>query len=456
MTSRPNGRTGLPVFHSFRHIDYLIYWTGLAISHVGTWVQSTAQEWLVLELTHSPFKLGLVTTIRFLPVLLFSLVAGVIVDRLSKRRLIIFTQALLLVQAVIMFVLTVTKLIRYEHVIILAVIQGFVQTLDTPARQSFVIEMVGRGDLMNAISLNSAVFNVARMIGPALAGIMIGVTGMPSTFLLNAVSFVAVLAALLFIHPKFAKPPQPWEIPVEDSPAASTRENRPWRSRCAAAMVRRTAKLRAILTVVFKDIGEGLGFIIRTPAVLSVLVLVGAISMFVLNFQVLVPVFAQEVLHQAARGYGFLRSATGIGAAIGAWTLAAISRDEPSRALLFGGAMLLSFLELAMLGTRSFALSMVLLLVMGWAMVTFSAGTQTSIQVNVPDHLRGRVMSVHSLMMGGTTTLGSLFTGWTTDTFGSAAGFGIAGVIGVAVTFAIMAWQKRMQRRAAAALQVSD
>lgn len=398
------------MLRAFNHSDYLLYWSGLAVSHVGTWVQSTAQDWLVLELTDDPFKLGLVLTLRFLPVLLFSLVAGVAVDRLPKRKLIMATQTLLLVQAVLLFALTALGVIRYEHIVILAVLQGFVQTVDNPARQAFVFELVGRDDLMNAISLNSAIFNVARMVGPALAGILIGFAGMPSTFFVNALSFLAVVAALFFIHP---------QCESESRPRQALR----------------------------KEIAEGLAYIVRTPVLLSTLILLGFISMFALNFQVLVPVFSRNVLHAGVGGYGYLRAATGIGATLGAATLAALSRGEPKARLLFAGAMILSAFQMVMPMIRWYFPAFFLLLIMGWAMVTFSASTQTAIQVAVPNHLRGRVMSVHSLMMGGTTTLGSLFTGWTTDSFGASVAFGIAGALGLAASLAVGAWRLAIYRR---------
>lgn len=390
------------------HRDFVLFWSGQMVSVAGSWVQSTAQNWLVLELTNDPFKLGMVNTVRFLPVLLFSLFAGAFIDRMSKKWVIIITQALLLVQAGVMWLLTALGVVRYEHVLLLALMQGILQTVDVPARQSFLIEMVGRDDLMNAISLNSAIFNFGRIVGPALAGLIVMEWGTANAFLVNALSFVAVLAALFFIHPRYA-----------DKPHQSKN--------------------------VFRDIGEGLGFIVKTPVVLSVIALIGLISTFVMNQNVFVPVLARNALHQNASGYGLLMTATGVGAMFGALTLAALSHSGPRRKLLFGCSTLLSVLSIAMLPVRSFYPALIMLVAMGWAMVTFTASCNTAVQISVPDYLRGRVMSVYNLVFSGLTTFGSLFAGWSTKQYGVSWAFAIAGTLGLLSVVGVLFWWSRIK-----------
>lgn len=390
------------------HRDFVLFWSGQMVSVAGSWVQSTAQNWLVLELTNDAFKLGMVNTVRFLPVLLFSLFAGAFIDRMSKKWVIVITQALLLIQAGVMWLLTALGVVRYEHVLLLALMQGILQTVDVPARQSFLIEMVGRDDLMNAISLNSAIFNLGRIVGPALAGFIVMQWGTANAFLVNALSFVAVLAALFFVHPRYAEKP-------------------------------RQSKN------VFRDISEGLGFIVKTPVVLSVIALIGLISTFVMNQNVFVPVLARNTLHQNASGYGLLMTATGVGAMFGALTLAALSHGGPRRKLLFGCSTLLSILSIAMLPIRSFCPALIMLVVMGWAMVTFTASCNTAVQISVPDYLRGRVMSVYNLVFSGLTTFGSLFAGWSTSQYGVSWAFAIAGALGLLSVGGVLLWWSRIK-----------
>lgn len=260
-----------------------------------------AQGWLVLQLTNSPFLLGLVSAIQFTPLLVLALVAGVVADRVPKRRLLIFTQSSLMLLAFTLGILTLTGAIRYWQVLILAGLLGMVNTFDMPARQAFVVEMVGKGDLMNAIALNSSIFNAARIVGPALAGLVIGRLGMAASFLLNGASFLAVIAGLLLIR-----------IP----------EKIDWHHRVAEGMGERIA--------------EGLQYIRRTPVVLRTVVLMALLSIFAMNFSVLIPVLARDTLGQQAEGYGLLMSASGVGALCGAIFLAVFSSRGPSPWLLLG------------------------------------------------------------------------------------------------------------------------
>jgi len=370
-------------------------------------MQRASQAWLVLEMTNSPFLLGLIGVMQFLPVLLLSLVAGVVADRVPKRRLILATQIGLLLQALVLSALVYTDRIEYWHILILALLQGVCSAFDTPTRQSFIVEMVGKEDLMNAISLNSAIFNGARIIGPALGGLVMDQFGAGLAFLLNGLSYVFVVYALLKIKVNLPTP------------------------------VKRARNMGA-------EIREGLDYALRTPVVFETLALVGLLGIFALNMSILIPVLARDVLGQSAAGYGLLMSAMGVGAVLGATTLASFAHRGPSRQVLFGGATVLTLAQLVMSQTQDYTTSLMLLFVLGWALITYSATANSSLQVAAPDHLRGRVMSLHSLLNGGTSPIGNLFAGSVTDAFGAGGGFLACGGMGLMCILGLL-WRSKRQ-----------
>ncbi|MFZ5753381.1 MAG: MFS transporter, partial [Bacillota bacterium] len=265
---------------SLKHRNFRLFWFSQMISLMGTWMQNMAQGWLVLSLTDSAFKLGLATAVQFTPMLLFSLVAGAVADRLPKRRMLIATQVSLMVPALILGILTVTNRVQYWHVMVLAGLLGTANAFDMPARQSFIVEMVGKADLMNAIALNSSIFNAARVVGPAFAGLTIGWFGMGPCFLLNAASFLPIIISLTLIR---------------TSPVGQKKE--------------KLSEAR-----LWENIREGLSYIRQTPLILRTIILMALMSIFALNFNVLTPVLARDNLGQGAEGYGYLMSAIGIGA----------------------------------------------------------------------------------------------------------------------------------------------
>ncbi|HEV2439007.1 MAG TPA: MFS transporter [bacterium] len=397
-------RGGRPnVFAALRHRNFRLFFIGQFISLVGTWMQRIAQAWLVLNLTHSPFLLGLVGALQWLPVLFLSLVGGVIADRVSKRSLLVVTQSAQMVQAFVLGVLVLTGTIRYWHVVVLACALGFTSAFDIPTRQAFVFEMVEGEDTMNAVAMNSTIFNGARLFGPAVAGVAIGTLGMGWAFLANGVSFIAVIIALLMMNVR----------PVE--PVSS------------GGMV--------------EHLQEGIDYLLRTPAALQVVALVALMSVFAMNFNILVPVLAKDVLHQDAAGFGFLMSAQGIGALIGALGLAWISHLGPRPSLLFSGAAALAASSLLLADARQFAVAAVLLAIAGAAMVTFTATANTSLQLSAPDHLRGRVMSMYAIVMGGMTPAGALVAGALAEFWGARGAFGTGGLIGIVSVLMIWRWR---------------
>lgn len=402
------------LFSSLRHRNFRLFFAGQLVSLVGTWMQNVGQAWLVLQLTHSSFKLGVVSALQFAPMLFLSFFAGAFIDYFPKRRIIIVTQVTLMLLAFTLAVLDWTGIVQYWHIVILATVLGLANTIDMPARQSFIIEMVGKGDLMNAIALNSSIFNAARAIGPAIAGLVISAAGTSVCFFVNGISFLGVLAGLLLMN-------------LPDSG-----RNEPPRYR------------------VLEDIKEAMHYIRRTPVILVTVILVAVVGVFGANFNVLVPVFARQDLHLDAAGFGFLMSSFGAGALIGAVSLAMMSRFGPRRIFLLGGGAGLS-LMLVLLGLQeTYVVSALLLAFAGWCMVTFFGLANTTVQLNTEDHLRGRVMSVYTFTFGGLSPIGSLFAGSIAHWLGASRTFAIGGFIcGTVFLLVILnrskvpAWRKR-------------
>jgi MFS family permease len=401
------------LFRSLRHRNFRLFWSGQLISLIGTWMQNVSQAWLVLELTHSSFKLGVVSALQFLPMLFLSFPAGVFIDYFSKRKIIIGTQAAMLVLAFTLAVLDWTGAVQYWHIVVLATFLGVANTVDMPARQAYIIEMVGKEDLMNAIALNSSVFNAARAIGPAVAGMVIAASGTAVCFFVNGLSYLAVIWALLLMKFESAPPGGP-----------------------------RTYRM-------LQDIAEALRYIRNTPLVLITILLVAVVSVFATNFNVLVPVFARQELHRDSAGFGFLMSAFGAGALLGAFSLALMSRLGPKPVFLLGGGMGLS-LFLVLIGLqRSYGITALLLALAGWSMVTFFGMANTTVQLNTEGRLRGRVMSVYTLAFGGLTPFGSIFAGTFAHWLKAPLTFALGGLISGTVFFIVIlrrakipAWRK--------------
>ncbi|MGD0152745.1 MAG: MFS transporter [Thermacetogeniaceae bacterium] len=404
----PGKPTAVKAVSALRHRNYQLFFGGQLISLIGTWMQNIAQGWLILVLTNSPFLLGLITAVQFLPLLLFSLVAGEVADRVPKRPLLILTQTSMMIFALILGLLTMFGVVRYWHVLILAALLGISNAFDTPIRQAFIIEMVGKEDLMNAITLNSSMFNGARVIGPALAGLAMGRLGIPACFLLNAASFLAVIVGLALMR-------------LKNQVSARPANNMMW-----------------------ENIVEGLKYIRHTPIILNSVLSMALLSTFAMNFTVLVPVLARINLHQQAEGYGFLASSMGIGALLGALLLAWISGRSPKRWLLYAGGAGLCFFQLFLAVTRQFALSFLLLFLTGVCMLIFTALTNTTVQLNVKDQLRGRVMGVYTIVFLGVTPIGSLLSGSLAHILGAPATIAIGAAVGL-VCLMVMIFRERHQ-----------
>lgn len=363
-------------FSSLSNPNYRKYFFGQAISLAGTWMQSTAQAWLVLVLTHSPTSLGFVVALQTLPVLLLGPYGGVIADRLDKRRLMIILQALMGVQAVVLSVLTLLHAINYPEVCVLAVILGINNSFENPARQSFVLEMVGPVDLRNAVSLNSTLQNASRAVGPAIAGLLIASVGEGWCFAVNALSFVAVIGSLVTMDTSKLRPSEP--------------------------TVRSRGQVR-----------EGLRYVKSKPNLLVPLLMMALVGMLAYEFQVTLPVAAERVFHGGPETFGVMTSSMGIGAVIGGLVTAARGKTGMHAmvraSLLFGVCILFAALSPIL------ALEFVALILVGYTSVTFLSMANSTLQLQTDPHMRGRVMALWAVAFIGSTPIGGPIIGWITS-----------------------------------------
>ena len=385
---------------ALRHRNYRLFLTGQIISTIGTWMQSVAMPWLALQLTHSGLLVGLVLAVQFTPVLLGSQFGGIVADRFRKRSILLVTQSAFTIPSFSLFLLSSSGHAMYWEVLIAAAATGTINAFDVPARQSFVVEMVGKQDLMNAIALNSSVFNGAAVVGPSVAGVIIGAVGVPICFLANSVSYLAAVAALLLMR----------NLPA----LVREQHDQHWRRRLA----------------------EGASYVVREPVVGLLLIDVAVFSLFAMNRLTLIPLFADQVLHAGASGFGFLMASMGLGALVGALTLAffpGLGAHPPRQfwlALLWVAALLVfSF-------SRVFLLSSAALFVAGYSQISFVATANSRIQTLTPDGLRGRVMGLYAQALIGVGPLGAMQAGALATLLGApwamAIGATIAGAVVVA------------------------
>lgn len=353
-------------------------------------MQGTGQAWLVLELTHSAWQLSLVGALQALPLLLFSLLGGVVADRWPKRRVLLCTQAAAMVQAVVFWLLVATGTVQVWQVYVLAFLLGLTNCLGWPVSQAFTVELVGREDLPNAVALSSSLTNMTRVVGPGLAGLIIAASGVGLLFLINALSFLAILGALALIRTGDLQAQAP-------RPAAVTAPGTAWQS-----------------------LGEGLDYVRRTPTVLLAIVIVGLVLLFGSNFTIILPLLSTRVLHAGATGFGFLSAALGAGALLGALALAWRNHQPALREIVLG-TTIFSLLEVVFALSHLYSLSLLLLAGIGAVETVFAAQTITLLQLLPPDHLRGRVMSVCILVFDGTVPPGYVLVGWLASSAGVSA-----------------------------------
>lgn len=381
---------------ALRHRNYRLFLTGQIISTIGTWMQSVAMPWLALQLTHSGLLVGLVLAAQFMPVMVGGQFGGVVADRYRKRNVLLVTQSLFTLPSFALFAVSATGHAQYWMVIVAAIATGTINLFDVPSRQAFVIEMVGKQDLMNAIALNSSVFNGAAVIGPAVAGMIIGVVGVPLCFLANSVSYLAAVAALLLMR---------------NLPALAPERHEPWIARLA----------------------QGFSYTRREPVVGMLLLAVAVFSLFAMNRLTLIPLFADQVLGVGAQGFGFLMGSMGLGALTGALTLAFSPSlgAAPRRQLWMAAIWVAALLEFS--SSRFFLISMATLFVAGYCQISFVATANNRIQTITPDHLRGRVMALYAQALIGVGPIGSTQAGALATLLGAPWAMAIGAVIAGAV-----------------------
>jgi MFS family permease len=396
---------------ALRHRNFQLFFSGQLISLIGTWMQSVAQSWLVYRLTGSALLLGSVGFASQIPVFLFAPLGGMTADRVNRRHIVLGTQVAAMLLAFILAVLTLSGKVQVWHVFLLASLLGVVNAFDIPGRQSFLVDMVGKDDLMNAIALNSSMFNGARVIGPAIAGILVAKIGEGWCFFANAASYIAVIVGLLLMKVQ--------------------------------------SRRRASNASPFEHMMEGFRFVNHTAPIRALLLLLGVVSLVGMPYVVLMPIFADQILHGGARGLGILMGATGVGALLGALTLAfregvkGLGRWVAWCSAGFGASLVVFSLS------HTFWVSVLLLLPVGYTIMLQMACSNTLIQVMVPDALRGRVMAVYSMMFMGMAPIGALLGGALADRLGAPLTVAIGGLasIGGACWFGLQLPKIRVEAR---------
>ncbi len=390
-------RAGRVTFAALSVPNYRRYYSGQAISLIGTWMQMTAQAWLVLSLTHSSTMLGVIVALQTLPVLILGPYGGVVADRVDKRRLSIALQAVMGIQALILGVLTVTGEVQVWQIGILAALLGLNNAFENPARQSFMLEMVGPEHLRNAVSLNSVLANTARVIGPAVAGILIATVGEGVCFLVNAASFVAVIASLTTLDLSKLNPTEP------------------------------TPRARGQLR-------EGLRYVRRTPELAVPLLMMAAAGCLAYEFQVTLPVMASRGLHAGATGFGFMTASMGVGAVLGGLLVAARGKIglRPLIVSAAGFGVALTFATLA----PNLAIELVALMFVGWGSISFMSMGNSTLQLTAAPGMRGRVMSLWFVSFQGSTPIGGPIVGWLMAAGGARAGLGVGAITCLVVALA--------------------
>ncbi len=389
-------------FAALRYPNFRLWFIGQGISMMGTWMQWVAQGWLVYELTGSELALGTVAFFGNLPTLFLMLPAGAITDRMSRRTLLLITQAVMTIQALLMAVLAATGVMQVWHIAVLSAVMGLANSFDAPARLALTVDMVeDRRDLTNAVALNSTLFNMARIVGPAVGGLLLAGLGAAWCFALNGLSFLAVLVAL-------------------------------WRMRFPGVEAAHHPEPLAV------QVKAGLSYIVHSEGARTIIAMVSVVCLFGFGYSTLLPAYAADVLHVGEAGLGTLNAMAGIGALLASLLVASTGSLRRKGQALLAGSILFPVAILLFAFSRSFALSAAVLAVLGFTFVIMNAMAQCLLQHIVPDALRGRVMSVYAYSFFGTAPFASLFAGAVAQAWGIPAGIGIGGGITLAVTLLVL------------------
>ncbi len=406
----------LRAFASLRQRNFRLFWFGQLISWIGTWMQNIGQAWLVLELTHSALQVGLVGALQFLPVLVLSLLTGVFADRWPKRRILLFTQSVAMLQSLLLWLLVATGTVQLWHLYALSILLGLTNSLTMPTSQAFVAELVGRENLPNAVGLNSSLTNLTRIIGPAIGGFIIAESGVTLLFLLNALSFLAVLVALALIDKKSLYTQAFQLIPAGERQST-------WHS-----------------------LREGLTYVWKTPVVLLAIVVGGLVLLFGSNFDVFLPLFATNVLSVGATGFGMLSAIIGVGSLLSSLWLA-WSNQKPTTFRMLISASVFGVLGVLFALSRLYLLSLGLIASVGFAEIAFAALAVTTIQTVVPDRLRGRVMSVTILFFSGSVPPGYLLAGWLSSLYGASRAMLLCALLSLMIVGVGWVWWLQVEKK---------
>jgi MFS family permease len=399
-------------FRSLHFRNYRLFFWGQLVSVSGTWMQQLAQDWLVLRLTNRPLPVGITTALQFAPVMVLGIWGGLVADRIDKRRLLLVTQAVMGALALALGVLTATGAVRLWMVYLLALLLGCATSFDMPARQAFVTEMVGPEHLPNAVGLNSAVFNSGRIIGPAAAGVLIGVVGIAPAFLVNAVSYLAVIVGLSLMRPGelFRKAP-----------------------------VERTRG----------QVRDGLRYVWATPTLRSTLLLMSVVATFGLNFRVALPLLARFTFDGGASLYGLLASMVACGSVVGALTTA--SRRRPTRRMLLWAVLAFGVTSLLAAVAPTSLLEAIVLVPLGFSSIAWMATANSTVQLGSATEMRGRVMAMYGLLFLGSAPIGAMLVGWLAEQYGARSSLWMGGIVSLAAVAVAAIADLRARRREAEA-----
>jgi MFS family permease len=397
-------------FPALSHRDFRLFWTGQCVSLIGTWMQNIGQAWLVYQMTNSSFLLGLISTLQFTPVLLLSLPIGVIIDRYPKKKILFGVQFMMMMTSFTLAFLVFTGWVAYWNIAILACFLGILNSIDMPVRQSFVVELATKEHLMNAVAMNSMIFNAARVIGPSIAGLVFGYFGAAICFFLNGVSFIPVLVSI---------------SKIEAEGLASKRDK----------------------GNLIPDIKEGISYIIKNAEVKTTVLMVAFNNAIVMNFMIMIPVMAKTVFNGDSKLYGFLMAGLGIGAFAGALILAATSYKGLRRNTQMAAFIGVALFVLIEGFVRNYQLAFIFFIFAGYCMTTALSSSNTTLQLSSPDEMRGRIMSVYSLVVGGTAPIGSLYSGIMCENFGVSTTFVVNGTLGLLVMAALILYRQNLAKK---------
>jgi MFS family permease len=396
-------------FPALENRNYKLYFYGQLVSMIGTWLQIVAQSWLVLQLTNSAFLIGLVMALSTLPTLFFTLFGGVIVDRFSKKKILLFTQSIAMVLAFVLGLLTVLGWINVWEICVISFLLGVVNAIDAPARQSFVSEMVSKEQLSSAIALNSGIFNAARVIGPSVAGLLIAVIGTGGAFLVNSASYIAVIIALQLIRIKHV-----------------VKENN---------------------TNAFEAVKEGIQYTIAHPIIRTLIIFIGIISVFGWSYTTVLPIIAKNTFHMEAAGLGYLYAATGAGSFLSTILVGIYSKKISPVLFILGGVCIFSVSLIVFTFITNPHWAAVLLFFVGFGLLSFASMSNTVIQTLVKNEFRGRVMSIYILMFIGMIPLGNFQIGWVSEKFTTDIAIRIGAVIVLLAGLFILIYKNKIQEQ---------